>query len=217
MRAPLEGFEVDHLVYAVPDLEKAADEIEKALGMRPSPGGQHTGRGTYNALLGLGEGRYLEVIARDPEQPDPRGPRPFGIDQLEGPRLVTWAGRVPDIEAACAGLRDRGVDPGELRAMSRMRPDGLELHWRLSVPPPKAPLAASGVLPFLIDWGTTPKPPADLPSGLLLTRLELRHPEAAMLAALFGKSAPEGVSMAEGEARIEALLVGPGGVSMTLG
>jgi hypothetical protein len=52
---------VDHLVYATPDLDRGIDEIEKLLGVRASPGGQHQGRGTRNALVALGPTAYLEI------------------------------------------------------------------------------------------------------------------------------------------------------------
>jgi hypothetical protein len=73
---------VDHLVYATPDLNRGVEEIERLLGVRATPGGQHPGRGTRNALIALGPSTYLEIIAPDPEQPPPKTPRLFGIDGL---------------------------------------------------------------------------------------------------------------------------------------
>ncbi|HSR25840.1 MAG TPA: VOC family protein, partial [Candidatus Eisenbacteria bacterium] len=123
---------VDHIVYGVDDLEVGVAELADRLGVRPAPGGRHVGRGTHNALAALGGGAYLEVIALDPEQPRPAGPLPFGLDRRRLPRLVGWASRTADIEGQRARALERGYDPGEVRSMSRRRPDGLLLEWRLT-------------------------------------------------------------------------------------
>src|SRR5690606_32799802 len=64
------GTWIDHLVFAAPTLEAGRSAIAALTGVTPAFGGVHTGAGTHNALASLGAPTYLEVIARDPDQPD---------------------------------------------------------------------------------------------------------------------------------------------------
>ncbi|MFE0027997.1 VOC family protein [Amycolatopsis sp. NPDC059021] len=143
---------LDHLVFAGPDLAAAVAHVTELTGVEPAPGGSHVGRGTANYLADLGSGAYLEVIGPDPAQPEPEGPRPFGIDDLTEPALVAWAVRTTDIDATVADLRAAGYDPGDVFDMSRDA-QGELLSWRLT-----SPGGLDGLAPFLIDWGSTPHP-----------------------------------------------------------
>ena len=172
---------IDHLVYAVPDLPAAVAEMEERFGVGARAGGKHIGLGTHNALLALGPGTYLEIIAPDPEQPEPSVPRPFGVDDVSRGGLVTWALACDDIDAAVAGVRSRGYDPGEVVDGRRTGPTGTVLRWRLT-----ASSTGGGLVPFLISWGNTEHPD---PSSLapLFTALgadvEIRPAAAAALVA----------------------------------
>ncbi|GAB4329697.1 MAG: VOC family protein [Dehalococcoidia bacterium] len=172
--------ELDHLVYGAPDLDSAVEALEALLGVRATPGGRHEGVGTHNALIALGESAYLEVIAPDPTQPPPGRPRPFGLDRLVKPRLVTWAIKAPGIDAAVERARAAGHDPGEVRAMSRATPDGRRLEWRLATP--REPVCA-GLVPFLIDWGETPSPATTAAQGCRLAALWAEYPNPRALRA----------------------------------
>ena len=196
---------IDHLVYAAPNLASASTSVSGWLGVTPAAGGRHVGVGTRNELLGLGGGSYLEIIGPDPEQPPPAAPRPFGLDEMDGPRLVTWGARTTDIDAAIAAARAAGHDVGSARSMQRARPDGVVLSWRLTN------TSDDGVLPFFIEWGDTPHPADSAPAGVELVALELTHPAADHVRAVLDALGITDVGIAAGPASVRARLRGPNG------
>lgn len=166
---------VDHLVYGTPDLNRGIEEIENLLGVRATPGGQHPGRGTRNALIALGPTAYLEIIGPDPEQPPPREPRPFGLDGLKESKLVAWFVRSGDLESLRREAVRKGVPLGEVRSGSRRRPDGVELQWKFTDPSAQG---ADGIVPLFIDWGDSPHPARSSSKGATLVSLRGEHPDA---------------------------------------
>jgi hypothetical protein len=165
---------LDHIVYAVPDVAKAVADLEQRLGVRATPGGKHTGLGTHNALLALSENSYLEVIGPDPDQPPPAGPRPFGLDTLTTPRLVTWLAKATNLDQQLAQARASGYDLGVPVPMHRDLPDGTRLEWRLAIPP--QPLG-DGLVPVLIEWHTRQHPAKTSARGCHLVTLVGEHPQ----------------------------------------
>jgi Glyoxalase-like domain len=129
---------IDHLVYAVSDLDAGIDRIERLLGVRPVPGGRHASWGTHNALVGLAPDTYLEIIAPDPSLPAPVRGTLFDPGDGE-PRLVTWALRRESIGDVAASAAAAGLGLGAVEAGSRVRPDGTVLSWQLTDPPGDAP------------------------------------------------------------------------------
>ena len=173
---------VDHLVWAVPDLDAGVSQIEALTGIQAALGGSHPGMGTRNALLSLGDATYLEIIAPDPDQSEYRSPRLVQVDQVDSPRLVTWAAKSDGIgEMAKIRLSD-GQSPGAAMAGSRHTPDGTALSWVLTDPYSEI---AGGVVPFFIDWGNTPHPAARAPGGATLRALRATHPDANYVRAAF--------------------------------
>jgi len=166
--------ELDHIVYGVPELSAATDDLQHHLGVRPAAGGKHEGFGTHNALLSLGADCYLELITPDPERPDPERPRPFGLDSLRAPRLVGWAARADELPRRIERARGQGYDAGRVLTMSRATPSGERLVWSLSYRPEPG---GDGVVPFLIDWRTTPHPAPSAPSGCRLAGFRAVHPD----------------------------------------
>lgn len=217
---PTRAARIDHLVLAVPDLEAAVEEIGRAWGCPVYPGGRHPHWGSWNALVPLVGGAYLEVIAPHPEPPE-AGIRVFGLDHVTEPVLATWAirpaGTGPGSAAGlAAALAEAGVEPGGLRAGSRRTPDGHLLEWTLS--DPFAP-RMDGVVPFLIDWGQTPHPSGAGRPEAALERVLVGHPEQAKLERALGAVGVEGpCRVVPSEAPfLEALLRTPAGPVTLLG
>lgn len=200
--------ELDHLVWAGPDLFAAVADFEELTGVAPTPGGQHLGLGTRNFLASLGDSSYLEIIGPDPQQPEPSRARPFGIDTLDRPRLVAWAIRAQDLDERVAAARAAGWDPGNVVSMSRRRPDGVLLEWQLTI---KAQTQVVEPVPFLIDWGATETPAATAVDGLELVELSAGHPEPESLAASLAAVGAELTIEAAAEPGLSALLRTPRG------
>lgn len=195
---------LDHLAVAAENLEAGRVWVEERLGLRLEAGGRHAHFGTHNLLLGLEEGLYLEVIARDPEAPTPACPRWFDLDRFVGaPRLQTWICAVDDLDAALACHRGAGT------AVALSRGD---LRWRMAVP-------ETGVLPWdnrfpaLIEWQGRAHPAERLSaSGARLERLVITHPEAAALqAALAADLRDARVVFAPGASALRAEIATPHG------
>ncbi|MFC4555056.1 VOC family protein [Georgenia faecalis] len=160
---------LDHLLWAVPDLEAGVRDLAALTGVTAVPGGAHPGLGTANYLLALeradrpGAPRtaYLEIIGPDPAQALPAEEVNLEVGRVDRPSLHTWAVRPADLAATVGRARAQGVDVGEVRRTGRTTPDGRSLRWAMTARPR---LALGGVQPFLIDWLDTPHPAeADLP------------------------------------------------------
>lgn len=171
----MKGPQIDHLVVAANTLSEGEEFIRQTFGVEMQAGGKHVRLGTHNKVLRLGEACYLEVIAIDPDAEKPHGPRWFELDSekmrqrlSKRPCLITWAARTDDIES----LAKKSVCPlGEIRPMSRGN-----LHWRLTMTG-DGHLAGSGIVPFLIEWITTPHPASTMEeSGCSLIGLTGIHP-----------------------------------------
>ena len=168
------GLTADHLVYVTSDVDGTTEQLAELLGVRPAGGGSHVGRGTRNTLLSLGDDVYLEVLGPDPTQ-DVKQP---GSRFPSTPLLRTWSVKAPDIDATVVTARNLGVDPGPVQSMSRVRPDGHLLEWRLTAGGGGG-LGTDGsvaLIPFLIDWGQSEHPALSAPVGCTLSGLRAEHP-----------------------------------------
>jgi len=164
---------IDHVVWAVKDLNKGIDYIERKTGVRAVVGGVHPGRGTRNALISLGKYSYLEIISTDPEQPNVRGQFADLIRNLNKPRIIGWAARTQDIEATERSVHSSKIEMIGPTPGSREKPDRTTLSWKT--------INVIGhdntIVPFIIEWGRKSiHPSKDSPKGASLLKLQLGHP-----------------------------------------
>jgi len=199
---------LDHLVYAASDLSEAVDEIEARFGVRAAPGGRHAGGLTHNALLSLGEGSYLEIIAPVPGVQAPSGALPFGLEGLTAQRIAAWAVATDDLERLIEAARAAGYDPGEVVSGGRDLPDGGRLSWKLALRPQPA---GEGVVPFVIQWTSEPHPSKTAPAGCRFVSLRGEHPAPDGVRAML-KALAVDLEVAEGAApRLVATVETPNG------
>lgn len=199
---------LDHILLGCSDLDRGIAFVEEHTGVRAAFGGVHPGRGTQNALLSLGERRYLEIIAPDPAQPDAKNPLVTYLKKLSEPRLVNWAAHPGDLAAFAKKLREAGVAFEGPTPGSRKRPDGSVLKWQTLTLKDNA----SWTLPFFIEWSADSlHPSADSPKGCSLLQFAAGTPDPAALAkqtTLLGLDLP--IVKAE-KPQLRATIAGPKG------
>ena len=154
--------QIDHVVYAVRDLDAAATRVLEELGLASVPGGVHPQWGTGNRIIPLGDTQYLELLA----VVDP----PIAAKSQLGRSLQTvttggdaWFAMCLATDAIEAVATRLGLD---VVAGSRTLPDGRPVSWRgAGIDDP----ARTPDLPFFIDWdASTPHPgatPIEHPCG----------------------------------------------------
>lgn len=206
------GVEVDHVLMAVADLDRAAARLEREHGLKVLGGGRHPGLGTANRILPLGR-QYLELIAvADPaEAATSRLGQRVQRAVAEGRTFVDWALRTDDLGELQERLEAAGWELPPAWSGTRPRPDGSVLRWRTQELDPG--LDAS-VIPFVIEW--------DIPAGahpgeqgaehsLSKVILGTRDPDAALakLRLLLGESDLYEVVEADADGVREVILDGP--------
>lgn len=119
--------QVDHVMLGIDDLDRGMDQFEKLTGVRPVYGGKHP-RGTHNALVSLGDGTYLEILA---VQPDVAPPKEYeGLKQLHALTPIGWAVSSKDSAQLRSRLTSAGMAVSEPSPGSRTTPAGKALSWQ---------------------------------------------------------------------------------------
>jgi hypothetical protein len=200
----------DHLVVAVRSLPEGIAQFEWMTGVRPGAGGRHPDRGTENALVSLGDGAYLEIIAPQPGATLAAGDeRMRTMEQLQ---IIAWAVAVADVDDAAAELRQAGAAVGPRKPGSRVAPSAERLEWTTFTLEDPSPVTA----PFFIQWTAETRHPSETaPGGCTLAGLTVHDPAADRLSAILAAVRVRRVNCVTGAPRIDAHLV-CGAVMVTL-
>ncbi len=133
---------IDHIVIAGPDLGGLKATFT-ALGFNVVGGGRHP-IGSYNTLVGLQDGAYIELLSFYEESPNHYW---WDAVHSKGGGLIDFCMRTDDIRADYAIFEAQGVEMSPLVGLSRVRFDGYRLAWLNN----EIYGAYQGLIPFVIE------------------------------------------------------------------
>ncbi|MEM7208574.1 MAG: VOC family protein [Pseudomonadota bacterium] len=173
----------DHIVVGAATLEQGIEWAESVLGVRVPRGGRHAKMNTHNCVMQFEGENYFEIIAIEPNSPNPEHARWFSLDNpavqkqiaLE-PQLLTWAINVPDIAAAFAALEALSLKPNvRIEAMTRDA-----LRWQVAFGT-DGELIDAGLFPLVIEWDVPQHPALSMKAtACSVVRIELRARNASV-------------------------------------
>lgn len=175
---------IDHFAVGADSLEQGVAAMKSKLGVEVPRGSKHDLMSTHNCVMQAGNESFFELIAIDPDAPDPGRVRWFTLDDprtherlAERPRALCWVVNTDDLEGVIAAS---DVDLGEIVEFRRG-----DRTWRLTVPRDGS-LPEAGLMPAFIEWSPGPHPSTgqqDL--NVRLKQVKITHPEPEKLAATF--------------------------------
>ncbi len=168
------GVSLDHVIWAVPDLEDYVVRFEALTGIKPNYGGEHTNGTTANYLVALGPCTYLEIV----------GPKAGITPEMMGEDAAKYAYEHvagfafgADIDNPTDELK--ALDLGERREGGRIKPDGTSLSWVTS--------GLTGVdfgkdrFQFVIKWTSEPHPATTAAAGAEIRQFTIAYPDSVKL------------------------------------
>lgn len=202
---------LDHVILGCNDLDTGIRFVQERTGIQAVQGGSHPDRGTSNALLSLGERRYLEIVAPTPNGKPVQAWAARQLEVLKGltsPRLMGWAVHPNDIDGLAQKFRQSGIEilgpwPG-----SRVRPDGQVISWK------NFSLADDrhGLLPFFIAWSANAvHPSSDAPSGCHIEYFAVAEPDTAELTKALRRIEVDAPVEQSEKPQLRARIIGPKG------
>ena len=173
---------IDHFAIGANNLQQGLDYLKSELGVEIPAGGKHDAMSTHNCVCQAGNESFLELIAIDPDAPDPGRTRWFTLDDPNtqksfdvSPRPLCWVVGTDNLDAV---IEASPVDLGEVVLFTRG-----ERSWRLTVPKDGS-LPENGLLPAFIEWSPGAHPSTDMQDlGIALSQVKLNHPNPESLMA----------------------------------
>ena len=166
--------QVDHILLGIDDLDRGMEQFEKLTGVRPVYGGKHP-RGTHNALVSLGDGTYLEILALQPNVAPPKEYE--DLKKLNALTPIGWAVSSKDSAQLRSRLTSAGLAVSEPSPGSRTTPAGKELSWQTF-----GLEDAFEEAPFFIVWSPqSAHPSTTSPTGCRLQQWRVAGPHLKKL------------------------------------
>jgi len=168
------GVSLDHVIWAVPNLDDYVERFTKLTSIEPIYGGEHTNGVTANYLVSLGPCTYLEIV----------GPKKGALladlgEQAKSYSREHMAGFAfsADLDAPPEMLQ--ALNLGERRTGGRVKPDGSALSWQT------ASLSDLNLgkdkFQFVINWLSEPHPATTSAKGASIIQLTIAHPQSVRL------------------------------------
>ena len=167
---------IDHFTVGTHDLAAGQAALQQSLGLAVPNGSKHDAMSTHNSVCQSGNESFFEMIAVDPEAPNPGRTRWFTLDNPATqdhialrPRALCWVVNTSDLDAVVAASP---IDLGEVVDFQRG-----DRTWRLTVPKDGS-LPEGGTVPAFIEWSPGPHPSSGQQDiGLNLNEVRLTHPD----------------------------------------
>lgn len=175
---------IDHIVYAVKDLEKSVESFKKATNLQVFYGGEHPDRGTHNAILRIGDKTYLEFLAKKKSTESVHNQTWMGLDLFQEDKITRWALASDNVEQEATFLKKYDEGLAKIVIGSRASNDGAMLNWLMTsaLPTPEVEPA-----PFLIDWKNSNHPTKGLPLECKMKSFTIEHPQSELIKKLLEK------------------------------
>jgi len=191
----------DHLVVGIRSLAEGIGQFKHLAGVEAVAGGTHPGRGTENALVSLGPGEYLEIIA--PQAETRLSDSDAKLRELDRLTIVSWAVAVDNADNVRETLKAKGFATTLPQHGSRVTPSGERLGWEVF----KVSDAKITGAPFFIEWSeTTQHPSTTAPAGCARERFRIQTPASSRLSTLFKAIELAGVTVTNGALALEAVI-----------